>query len=60
MDDTVSEGSTATRMRAKHPLQDQVMLLDMKVGSLIGVESHMYDNFPALFTAKSDEKTKLL
>ena len=39
---------------------DQVMLQDVKVGSLVGVESHMYDNFPALFTAKSNEKTKLL
>lgn len=30
------------------------------MGSLVGVESHLYDNFPALFTAKSNEKTKLL
>ena len=36
------------------------MLLDVKVGTLIGVESHMYEDCPALFTAKSNEKTKLL
>ena len=36
------------------------MLQDAKVGSLIGVESHMYDECPNLYTAKSNEKTKLL
>lgn len=30
------------------------------MGTLIGVESHMYDDCTALFTAKSNEKTKLL
>ena len=36
------------------------MLQDAKVGTLIGIESHMYKDCPALFTAKSNEKTKLL
>ena len=42
------------------PGHDQVMLQDAKVGTLIGVESHMYEDCPALFTTKSNEKTKLL
>ena len=37
-----------------------IMLQDAKVGCLIGVESHMYEDCPAMFTTKSDEKTKLL
>ena len=36
------------------------MLQDAKVGTLIGIESHLYDDCPALFTAKTNEKTKLL
>ena len=30
------------------------------MGTLIGIESYLYDDCPALFTAKSNEKTKLL
>lgn len=37
-----------------------MLLIDVKVGTLIGIESHMYDDCSALFTAKSNEKTKLL
>ena len=36
------------------------MLRDAKVGTLIGIESHLYEDCPACFTAKSNEKTKLL
>jgi len=36
------------------------MLQDAKVGTLVGIESHMYEDCPALFTTKSNEKTKLL
>jgi len=36
------------------------MLADAKVGTLIGIESHLYEDCPACFTAKSNEKTKLL
>jgi hypothetical protein len=36
------------------------MLQDAKVGTLIGIESHLYEDCPALFTAKSNEKTKLI
>ena len=39
---------------------ERIMLQDTKVGSLVGVESHMYDGCTALFTCKTNEKTKLL
>ena len=39
---------------------NQVMLQDAKIGTLIGIESHMYEDCPGLFTAKTNEKTKLL
>jgi len=32
----------------------------MKVGTLIGTESHMYDDCLSAFTAMTNEKTKLL
>ena len=40
--------------------REMIMLQDAKVGSLVGVESHMYDGCLALFTCKTNEKTKLL
>ena len=39
---------------------DMIMLQDAKVGTIVGIESHMYDDCPAIFTAKSNEMTKLL
>ena len=53
----ISDQPPAGNLRPGH---DQVLLQDAKVGTLIGAESHMYEDCPALFTTKTNEKTKLL
>ena len=54
------ENKEAASIHHKKTHLDQVMLCDAKVGTLVGIESHLYDDCPACFTAKSNEKTKLL
>ena len=36
------------------------MLIDAKCGTLVGIESHMYEDCPAMFTVCTSEKSKLL
>lgn len=56
-DDGASQFTSGSKKKSH---MDQVLLKDAKVGSLIGIESHLYDDCPAVFTAKTNEKTKLL
>ena len=35
-------------------------LVDAKCGTLVGMESHMYEDCPAMFTVCTSEKTKML
>ena len=53
-DDEFENNNTAKELLGLH------MLNDIKVGKAFGMESHVYDECPAIFTIKSDEKTKLL
>ena len=53
-DDDFDHNNTAKELLGLH------MLADIKVGKPFGLESHCYDGCPAIYTIKSDEKTKLL
>ena len=59
MNQGTENGNEETTNAAKE-LLSLIMLQDAKVGSLVGVESHLYDNCNNIFTIKSDEKTKLI